>query len=600
MHTVGVTARCVVHPVTLAAAAVLLLNDRVGKSLWPGPVTGKASDVAGLVVAPAVLALLLALLVPRAPVRFVGGVALAATGTGFALAKVTAAGNAVAVAGWEQVAGSAQVVRDPTDLVALPALVLAALVCRTVTRRVGAGRPVARRSVAGGAIVREAVGAVVRGAVAVARRAGAGTVAARRPAGPGVAGAGRVGRWRRSDLVRTAARWGGALLGGPLVLVALAGTSAASRPPAVTRLLADGDQVVAAGTIRPAIGTPEGGWRRLDTADARRLGADRNHASLLPAHTLACVPGSTGHCFRIPGAAEYPGVGTPGAAEKPDSAEPAWGRAALWVQETTDGGGRWRTVWQVPPERWVYLSRAHADLFGSRDDDLLASVDILIRAVPGGYQVVVANGVEGLVVRDADGGWRRLAVRLPESSAITPLPLTGFGSAVRGQLAPAPLLGLLGAFAAVLAMFVRCSRVVPGSVPGAAFAAVTVTGFAGLLLGTLLTVAANFLQTWMPTIALGVLTLAGTAVTALGQPAVPRRRAWPLLLVPLVVALGYAVPYLGWSFGVPGNLLVASLFALVGTVDTVVLSVAVGWWLGESPMPPVACLDVPPWHRGQG
>ena len=36
------------HPVTLAALALLVVNDRVLKGALPGAVTGKLSDVAGL------------------------------------------------------------------------------------------------------------------------------------------------------------------------------------------------------------------------------------------------------------------------------------------------------------------------------------------------------------------------------------------------------------------------------------------------------------------------------------------------------------------------------------------------------------------------
>jgi len=43
------------HPVALGAVALLILNDHVLKSAWPGAVTGKLSDVAGLVVAPLAL-----------------------------------------------------------------------------------------------------------------------------------------------------------------------------------------------------------------------------------------------------------------------------------------------------------------------------------------------------------------------------------------------------------------------------------------------------------------------------------------------------------------------------------------------------------------
>jgi hypothetical protein len=43
------------HPVVLAALVVLIANDQVLKRAWPGLVTGKLSDVAGLIVAPVAL-----------------------------------------------------------------------------------------------------------------------------------------------------------------------------------------------------------------------------------------------------------------------------------------------------------------------------------------------------------------------------------------------------------------------------------------------------------------------------------------------------------------------------------------------------------------
>lgn len=43
------------HPLVLIALALLILNDQLLKAVWPGVVTGKVSDVAGLVVAPLVL-----------------------------------------------------------------------------------------------------------------------------------------------------------------------------------------------------------------------------------------------------------------------------------------------------------------------------------------------------------------------------------------------------------------------------------------------------------------------------------------------------------------------------------------------------------------
>lgn len=40
------------HPVVLAALAVWAVNDHVGKEAWPGLLTGKLSDVAGVIVTP--------------------------------------------------------------------------------------------------------------------------------------------------------------------------------------------------------------------------------------------------------------------------------------------------------------------------------------------------------------------------------------------------------------------------------------------------------------------------------------------------------------------------------------------------------------------
>ena len=55
-------ASAVMHPVTLAALGVLILNDLLLKALWPGAwIPGKLSDVAWMVFAPPVLAYMLSL-----------------------------------------------------------------------------------------------------------------------------------------------------------------------------------------------------------------------------------------------------------------------------------------------------------------------------------------------------------------------------------------------------------------------------------------------------------------------------------------------------------------------------------------------------------
>lgn len=122
-------------PPTLLALAVLALNDHVLKQAAPGMVTGKLSDVAGMLVAPPLLATALALLrVPR-PAQ----VALVATAVGFSLAKSTEWGVDTANALWS-VVWPTEMLRDPTDLVALPALLLAAWVARSQRVRAARGR----------------------------------------------------------------------------------------------------------------------------------------------------------------------------------------------------------------------------------------------------------------------------------------------------------------------------------------------------------------------------------------------------------------------------------------------------------------------------
>lgn len=61
-------ASALVHPVTLAALALLLINDLVLKALWPNPwTTGKLSDLAWIAFAPPMLAFVLSLATRRRP-----------------------------------------------------------------------------------------------------------------------------------------------------------------------------------------------------------------------------------------------------------------------------------------------------------------------------------------------------------------------------------------------------------------------------------------------------------------------------------------------------------------------------------------------------
>lgn len=144
--------------VPLTAIGVLLLNDHVLKAAWPGFVTGKVSDIAGLVFFPFLLVGLWQLLAPRLGRGHASGlrapvIAIAATGVVFTLVKVAPLAGEVYRTGlglvqWPLAAIVAAasggpvpaigtpvgLVADLGDLVALPALALPlgiAIVART-------------------------------------------------------------------------------------------------------------------------------------------------------------------------------------------------------------------------------------------------------------------------------------------------------------------------------------------------------------------------------------------------------------------------------------------------------------------------------------
>lgn len=127
------------HPAVLASLALLALNDHVLKHRWPGPVTGKLSDLAGLVLLPAVLVAALELTTRRLATRRALALACAVSALGFALVKswspATEAYRVVwAALQWPLRAlragalvplGRVSAVRDRSDLLALAATLIA-------------------------------------------------------------------------------------------------------------------------------------------------------------------------------------------------------------------------------------------------------------------------------------------------------------------------------------------------------------------------------------------------------------------------------------------------------------------------------------------
>ena len=139
------------HPVAVAAVVLLVLNDHLFKPILPGLLTGKLSDVAGLLLAPvlAVAAIELTLAARRrraSPNQRWLFVICALTATIFIAVKTTGAGALAlgVVLGIGQWAGGmvlapllgpppqpaiASVAVDPTDLVALGSVAAALALC---------------------------------------------------------------------------------------------------------------------------------------------------------------------------------------------------------------------------------------------------------------------------------------------------------------------------------------------------------------------------------------------------------------------------------------------------------------------------------------
>jgi len=132
--------RGLLHPITLAAIALLLVNDHLLKERFPGLITGKLSDAAGLTFYPLLVAFVVRGRTLRAVV--VAGVLV---GAAFACVKLSHEGRDA----YASILGAAQwlvrvpswwlrgvalpspapavVMRDPSDLVTLPFLGLGIL-----------------------------------------------------------------------------------------------------------------------------------------------------------------------------------------------------------------------------------------------------------------------------------------------------------------------------------------------------------------------------------------------------------------------------------------------------------------------------------------
>ena len=165
-------------PLPLLMIALLVVNDWVLKPAVGGVVTGKLSDVAGVAVAPLILTAVLdlsLLAAARLGLRvdptlraWKLAVAITITAAAFVAAKLSPAVAKAIAATLAGAFGHAAIVADPTDLLALPAIVIAAYHGRKVIARIPAGRVahVARASRAGRPIAAPFADAVRAGAAA--------------------------------------------------------------------------------------------------------------------------------------------------------------------------------------------------------------------------------------------------------------------------------------------------------------------------------------------------------------------------------------------------------------------------------------------------
>ncbi|GAA4593198.1 hypothetical protein BJY16_000889 [Actinoplanes octamycinicus] len=387
----------------MVALALLVVNDHLLKAAFPGPLTGKLSDAAGLVLAPPLLAALTALIIPRLPARRSGPLAMLTVAAGFALVKTFPYAAALASSAWSLLTPSL-IRADVTDLLALPAL---ALSWWSLRRARQAPAPIGSRlfrALRVGVLLPLALFAVAATSPVPTSRA---TDVLATPDG-----AIHV----RMELSRFSGDWAVSHDGGhtwadePEPVAARTGISDPSSSPSGPS---------AASSSGPAATSPSGSPAASSSGPAAVSSAASSAAS--PAGSAA-VPAAGARASLPPGSAP--------AARRSPQVEACTrdqvcyrvvpGRMAV---QTRTGTGPWTTSWAVGELDRRVLQHGYGDVYNVAGQ--LSSVALGVQEVAGGHVVVVANSRDGFAVRDPDGTWRRIGFPLSRFDDDAPYPLTG-------------------------------------------------------------------------------------------------------------------------------------------------------------------------------
>ncbi len=344
------------HPLSISAVVLLLLNDRLLRPLWPSWWTGKIGDAAWLMFAPFVVTALLACFISsqwRRQEDIVGWGALVATGFGFALAKTFPAIHLLTVGVMERIVGwDVRWLRDPGDLIVLPALLVAWQVWKHTEARPRAGPAEESRPM------------VVSGELSLRGREASEAI----PSNP---------KWRLLGRLRRLAMTTRADLGLVVLTLAVLATLADAPAPdyGISCLKQDGAKIVAAGGYGSSFVSEDGGltWRAGDNTGA-----------------------PSGDC------------GQQGTWEMDD---PANARVkyrfapGAEIARSEDGGETWKSEVNL---HQAEEARAAFQRKNTYYEPTPGPADALIDPQTG--NVVVAMRHEGVLVRDKNGRWSWIAV----------------------------------------------------------------------------------------------------------------------------------------------------------------------------------------------